>query len=147
MKSLRPVEISVEDFIIRYEKAAATGKLYSQIESSPLLEFCSEGEVFYLLDRTGPYHTPSDLAQVIINVLIEPHNLRLSKDKSVFLQNVGVSSLYGRGKIIAQDQISFIVESQLPLVFSFNESVGDYKIGDWIEFETQPPLHGFIVHK
>lgn len=150
MTSIKPIETSVEDFISRYKKFAAVGKLYQQPPGSPLLEFGTETDVFYLINRTKIIFEPVDNVKVIINGQIKPEDLR-KIDKNYkpppkeFIENIQISIVYGTGIIRAVEPQALIIDATMPLVLSCPELIEGYSIGDWIEFQTQPPLHGFVV--
>ena len=142
------LETSVEDFVSRYREDAAEGELYPQPEGSPLMEFVSGGRALYLFDRTGPYTARPGPARVIVHATMSTFE-RLdvgSQAMQAQLSLVGVSGAQGVGQVTRLvSAYTVVVGARLPLVLSSFERLPALKVGDWLSFETQPPLHGFLV--
>jgi hypothetical protein len=138
------LETSVEDFVSRYREDAAEGELYPQPEGSPLMEFVSGGRALYLFDRTGPYTARPGPARVIVHATMSAfERLEVGAAK---LSLVGVSGAQGVGQVTRLvSAYTVVVSARLPLVLSSFERLPELKVGDWLSFETQPPLHGFLV--
>ena len=142
------LETSVEDFALRFEADAAVGQLYPQPEGSPLMEFVSGGRTLYLFDRTGPYTARPGDARVIVHGTFSRFSLLGSRpgDAESRLTVVGISGVEGSGKITRlASRFTVVVEARLPLVLSSFTPLPAMEVGDWLSFETQPPLHGFLV--
>jgi hypothetical protein len=143
------LETSVEDFVSRYREDAAEGELYPQPEGSPLMEFVSGGRALYLFDRTGPYTARPGPARVIVHATMSAFEW-LEEGAQTGLQPklslVGVSGAQGVGQVTrVVSAYTVVVNARLPLVLSSFERLPALKVGDWLSFETQPPLHGFLV--
>ncbi|AZI42984.1 hypothetical protein EHF33_09725 [Deinococcus psychrotolerans] len=142
------LETSVEDFVSRFEADAAEGQLYPQPEGSPLMEFVSGGRTLYLFDRTGPYTAKPGAARVIVHGTFA----RFAKLPSVpepltKLAAVGISGMEGVGQITRlASRFTVVVQARLPLVLSSFTPLPELEAGEWLSFETQPPLHGFLAH-
>ena len=138
------LETSVEDFVSRFADAAAAGQLYPQPEGSPLMEFVAGGRTLYLFDRTGPYTAKPGEARVIVHGTLA----RFAKVGSTEakLSVVGVSGVEGVGQIIRlASRYTAVVQARVPLVLSSFNPLPPLNVGEWLSFETQPPLHGFLV--
>ncbi|WP_293912526.1 hypothetical protein [Deinococcus sp.] len=143
------LETSVEDFVSRYRTDAAEGELYPQPEGSPLMEFVSGGRALYLFDRTGPYTARPGPARVIVHAILSAFE-RLEAGAQTNVQTklslVGVSGAQGVGQVTRLvSAYTVVVGARLPLVLSSFTRLPALKVGDWLSFETQPPLHGFLV--
>ncbi len=138
------LETSVEDFVSRFEADAAEGQLYPQPEGSPLLEFVTGGRTLYLFDRTGPYTARPGPARIIVHATLARLTKRSGAEPKLTV--VGVSGVEGSGQVIrVASRFTVVVEARLPLVLSSFTALPELSPGDWLSFETQPPLHGFLV--
>ena len=138
------LETSVEDFVSRFAGDAAEGQLYPQPEGSPLMEFVAGGRTLYLFDRTGPYTAKPGPARVVVHAPLSRF-ARLGSAEAK-LSVVGVSAVEGVGQITRiASRFSVVVQARLPLVLSSFAPLPELKVGEWLSFETQPPLHGFLV--
>ena len=138
------LETSVEDFVSRFATDAAEGQLYPQPEGSPLMEFVAGGRTLYLFDRTGPYTARPGAARVIVHAPL----LRFDRlgGGAASLNVVGVSAVEGLGQITRiASRFSVVVQARIPLVLSSFAPLPELHVGEWLSFETQPPLHGFLV--
>lgn len=141
------LETSVEDFTSRFAADAADGQLYPQPEGSPLMEFVAGGRTLYLFDRTGPYTAKAGLARVVVHgTLARFTQLSSSTVPQAKLSVVGISGVEGVGQISrVASRFSVVVQARVPLVLSSFTPLPELLVGDWLSFETQPPLHGFLV--
>ncbi|AWN24707.1 hypothetical protein DKM44_14315 [Deinococcus irradiatisoli] len=138
------LETSVEDFVSRFSPDAAEGQLYPQPEGSPLLEFVSGGRTLYLFDRTGPYTAKPGPARIIVHGTLARLNKRAAGEAKLTV--VGVSGVEGLGEVTrVVSRFTVVVEARLPLVLSSFTPLPELAPGDWLSFETQPPLHGFLA--
>lgn len=146
------LESSELEFASRYRGFAAQGLLYPQREGSPLLEFATGGRVLYLFDRAGPYqgrpgptrmviHGILDLGEVLPRVL-SPEEARTARGT---LTVVGVSAVEGVGEVLAVSPRVWVVQARVPLVLAAFDDLPDVQVGQWVAFQTLPPLHGFLV--
>lgn len=141
------LESSVEEFVSRYRERAASGTLYPQAEGSPLMEFSSAGRVLYLYDRSGPYAVRPGPARVIVHGVLTEGGLEVlaeggSQGEDLHLQ--GVSAVDGVGEVLEVSRQLLVVRARLPLVLGQFGPLPLLKPGDWVRFQTQAPLHGFI---
>jgi hypothetical protein len=141
------LESSVEEFVSRYRERAATGTLYPQAEGSPLMEFSSAGRVLYLYDRSGPYAVRPGPARVIVHGVLDEGGLNVLPAASAAdedLHLLGVSRLEGVGEVLEVARHLLVVRARLPLVLGSFGLLPPLGVGDWVRFQTQAPLHGFI---
>ena len=142
------LETSVEDFVARFAADAAAGQLYPQPEGSPLMEFVAGGRTLYLFDRTGPYTAKPGAARVIVHGTLAHFALvsGSAAKREHKLMSVGVSSVEGVGQISRlASRFTVVVQARVPLVLSSFTPLPELTVGEWLSFETQPPLHGFLV--
>lgn len=141
-----PLETSPDDFALRFAAHAAHGELYPQPEGSPLMEFVVDGLPLYLFDRTGPYTARPGPAWVVVHGMLE--HLEAIPAGPPELHSLGVSQLAGVGQVLAvESRRSVVVQAHLPLVLAGFAPLPSLQVGDWVAFETQAPLHGFLVER
>lgn len=141
------LESSVEEFVSRYRERAASGTLYPQAEGSPLMEFSSAGRVLYLYDRSGPYAVRPGPARVIVHGVLTDGGLTAlpaGEADAEDLHLLGVSAVDGVGEVLELGRNLLVVRARLPLVLGHFGPLPALKPGDWVRFQTQAPLHGFI---
>lgn len=130
----------------RFAEYAADGVLYAQVEGTPLLEFTAGGRVLYLFDRCGPYAGRPGPARVIVHGILEDlHTLAHGSELRETLAVQGISSVEGRGRVIAVMRGTWVVQARLPLVLSSFAEGPEVQPGEWVAFRTVPPLHGFVL--
>lgn len=144
------LESSEAEFASRYRAFAARGELYPQPEGSPLLEFASQGRVLYLFDRSGPYAAAPGPAELIVHGILDPaHPPRLGEggpgEFREQLTALGVSAVEGVGEVLTASAQVWVVRARLPLVLAAFQPLPPVKVGEWVAFQTLPPLHGFVV--
>lgn len=144
------LESSETEFASRYEAFAAQGLLYPQREGSPLLEFSTGGRVLYLFDRSGPYAGHPGPARVVVHGVLDPQGTRvLAPDEAAAVREaltvVGISGIDGVGEVLDVSRRVWVVRARVPLVLAGFEPLPPARVGDWVAFRTQPPLHGFLV--
>lgn len=140
------LETSPDEFAARFAAYAARGRLYPQPEGSPLLEFVCAGLPLYLFDRMGPYAARSGDARVVVHGILERCELLEGGEEELRL--TGISRLCGVGRVLdVESRRSAVVQARLPLVLSRLEGLPPLSAGDWLAFETQSPLHGFLVRE
>lgn len=148
LPEFRALENSEQEFITRFAAHAASGTLYPQIEGSPLLEFSAGGRVLFLFDRMGPYASVNGPARVIVHGLVEAgelHVLDQAEATEEKLMPSAISAVEGQGRVVLASRRTVVVQARLPLVLSVLEGQPGLQVGDWVQFRTQPPLHGFLV--
>lgn len=142
------LESSEAEFTSRFRAYAAQGLLYPQPEGSPLLEFASGGRVLYLFDRNGPYAASPGPAQVIVHGILDPARTaglpRESSPTEALTVN-GISAVEGVGEVLVAGPRVWVVRARLPLVLAAFGSLPRVEVGDWVTFQTLPPLHGFLL--
>lgn len=169
------LENSIEEFIERFRKYAASGHLYPRLEGSPLLEFAAAGKVLYLLERTAPYAKLAGDVSVIVHPVIKTlKNIQLqpnlppklqptkleSDDAAVPLEEhaverlepleqlfvSGISGVHGVGKILELQKGFIVVQAQIPLVLGIlDDTMPKLLVGEWLRFESEAVLHGFVI--
>ncbi|MFC6591659.1 hypothetical protein ACFP81_06300 [Deinococcus lacus] len=139
------LEHSETDFAERYADYAAQGWLWPQVEGSPLLEFECGGHVLYLLDRCGPYH-PRE-ARVVVHGVLDMTRSAPVPPGQRWLESHRISGVCGCGEVLAAWPRLVAVDAGVPLVLGSLDSPLGLRPGDWLEFVTQPPLHGFVLGK
>lgn len=147
MTTERTLETSEQEFADRFAAYAATGDLYPQREGSPLLEFVAGGRVLYLFDRCGPYAARPGPARVVVHGMLDPAQtavLGSPAEESLSVQ--GVSALSGCGQVLEASRRVWVVQARVPLVLAAFEPLPSVQAGDWVQFVTLPPLHGFVLH-
>lgn len=152
----RALENSAEDLERRYADYAVAGVVHPSIEGSPLIEFSASGRVFYLFDRNGLYEVQPGPRRILIHgildmqqtVLTQPsQHAQLNPDNSDSEQLVssGISELQGYGRLVAIQEQHWVVQARVQLLLSSFEALPTAQVGDWLQFATLAPLHGFAV--
>lgn len=137
-------EESVEGFIVRWRGYANPAKLYSHIEGSPLLECHIEGHILNVFERTNPYASLPGNIQLIVN----PTAQRVDKpdDLSKKLEVTGISQVHACGLVLVRNEQTVVIDAGFPLVVSvFDPLPDDVAAGDWLEFQSLNPIHGFVL--
>jgi hypothetical protein len=138
------LEHSTIEFLEHFKGHAARVFLYPQIEASPLLEVRVGGRVVYLFDRTGPYGAVNGEALMIVNPMVD--TLVVTENRVMDLNVVGVSKLEGVGRVVAVEPNHVVLEARAPLVVGvLDDSWRKVKLGDWVQFSSLEPVHGFFV--
>ncbi len=139
-------EESVESFIAQWRPYAAQVELFAHLEGSPLLECGAAGVIFGVLERTGPYLAHPGKAQLILHPVAE----RVVKS-GVYERSIkvtGLSQLQVQGVVLLRRGNMVVVDAGAPLVTgSFAPLPDDVAAGNWLKYETLPPVHGFVVTK
>lgn len=136
-------EESIESFITQWKPYAATVQLFPHTEGSPLLEVGAAGCIFHVFERTGPYHALSGTAQLIINPVTEQVTKAEGAGKQ--LDVLGVSRLRVKGLVLLVRSSMVVVDAGVPLVVGVFAGTDDVALGDWLEFESVAPVHGFLL--
>jgi hypothetical protein len=140
------IEESIEAFMVRYKPYAATVELLPRTEGSPLLECYVNGQILRLLERTNPYLAKPGKAQLIINPTTE--RLLASSDTQKRLKTVSLGALNVTGVMLERERRSAIIDAGIPLVVATLEEIDEQlSVGDWVNFETLVPIHGFVLAK
>ncbi len=139
------MEDSIESFIAQYKPYAATVHLLSKVEGSPLLECVAGQKVIHLLERTGPYLSRPGKTQIILNPSAETLQKAESAEKS--FQVTAISRLKVQGLVLDRGQNVVVVDAGIPLVVTLFDDNQSITLGDYISFESIPPIHGFVVPK
>ncbi len=137
-------EESVEGFIARWRGYANLAKLYSHIEGSPLLECSIEGHILNVFERTNPYASLPGNIQLIVNPTAQQVHKPKNSDKR--LEVIGISQVHACGLVLVRNEQTIVIDAGFPLVVSvFDPLPDDVAAGDWLEFESLNPIHGFIL--
>lgn len=136
-------EESIESFIMQWKPYAATVQLFPHTEGSPLLECSAAGCIFHVFERTGPYHVLSGTASLIINPVTERVTRADTPGKQI--EVIGVSRLRVKGLVLLNRNDMVVVDAGVPLVVGVFAGTGDVALGDWLEFESVAPVHGFLL--
>jgi hypothetical protein len=140
------LEHSVSEFVEHFKAHASRVQVYPQTEASPLLEVKVGGKVVYLLDRVGPYVAGNGEALMIVNPMVQ--GVQPSKTQEASLQTVGISKLEGVGQVLAVVPNHIVLETTAKLVLGIlDESWRGVQVGDWLEFSSLEPVHGFFVRR
>ncbi|MFN8509185.1 MAG: hypothetical protein U0Z75_01250 [Deinococcaceae bacterium] len=137
------LETSVDGFIDRFRVYATEGEMHPRAEGSALLEFSSAKLTLYLLERTSPYHVRHGLAQVIVHPILKTCKCIPASDEHLFPN--GISSLEGRGHVIKVSPGFMVVQAKITLVLGLLAPSETVVVGDWIQFTTEAPIHGFVL--
>ncbi len=138
------LEHSTTEFLEHFKAYAARVFLYPQIEASPLLEARVGGRVVYLFDRTGPYSAANGEALMIVNPMVD--SLSMAETQEADLNVLGISRLDGVGRVVAVEPNHVVLEARALLVIGvLDDSWRKVKVGDWVEFSSLEPVHGFFV--
>lgn len=137
-------EESVESFLTQWRPYAAPVQLFAHTEGSPLLECGAGGAIFGVLERTGPYSARPGAAQLILHAVAERVNKTDTRERC--LKVTGMSQLHVQGLVLLRRAQMVVVDAGVPLVTgSFSSLPDDVAAGDWLSFDTLPPVHGFLV--
>jgi hypothetical protein len=149
------LEDSVADFVEQHRAYATAAWLYPQPEGSPLLEIRLEASasddetrrvspVFYTFDRVGPYAARPGPVKLIVNPMVD--TLTPTEHGEAQLQVIGVSKLHGTAQVRQVMLNTVVVSCFGQLVLSvFDHSHKKLRGGDWLEFTSLEPVHGFLV--
>ncbi len=138
------LEHSTIEFLEHFKAYAARVFLYPQIEASPLLEVRVGGRVVYLFDRTGPYSAVNGEALMIVNPMVD--SLSVAESHEADLNVLGISRLEGVGRVVAVEPNHVVLEARALLVIGvLDDSWRKVKVGDWVEFSSLEPVHGFFM--
>jgi len=139
-------EESVESFVTQWKPYAADVHLFSRVEGSPLLECLAGGVIFRVFERTGPYAAGVGRAQLIVHPLTERVQKLGTAQRA--LKVTGLSKLHAQGLVLLRRGNMVVVDAVIPLVTgSFGDLPDDVAAGDWLEFESLAPVHGFVLPK
>lgn len=137
-------EDSPEAFVARFRTFAATVELFSHVEGSPLIECRAGGAIVQLFERTGPYLSLPGPGRVILNPTTEA--LEASEDGSKLFETAGLGRVRAQGMVLAREPAFAVVDAGVPLVVGVHGGVGDdVASGDWVTFESEAPMHGFVL--
>lgn len=129
---------------MRWRGYANRATLYSHTEGSPLLECAINGHMLNVFERTNPYiATPGDI-EIIINPLTEHASKPQTSHKH--LELTGISQMHACGLVLFRSEHTVVIDAGFPLVVSvFADLPDDAAAGDWLEFTSLAPIHGFIL--
>lgn len=137
-------EDSIEGFISQWKPYAAAVQLFSRTEGNPLLECGAAGKIFHVLERTGPYQVGPGSARIIVSAAAE--RVEKAAETRKRLEVTGLSKIHAQGPVLLRQQRTVVVDAGIPLVVGvFAGLPDDVAAGDWLEFTSLPPLHGFVV--
>jgi hypothetical protein len=144
--TLKDMEESVEGFIAQFKPYAATVEVLSKTEGSPLLEIVVVQKVLHLLERTAPYGSKPGKAQIILNPMT--NTLEKSPENIKTITVPGVSKMHVQGVVLEFYAQTAIVDAGVPLVVTLLEDIPhDIALGDYIQFDSLRPVHGFVLQK
>lgn len=129
---------------MRWRGYANRATLYSHTEGSPLLECAINGYILNVFERTNPYvSTPGDI-EIIVNPLTE--QVTKPEEPAKHLELTGLSQMKACGLVLFRGDNTVVIDAGLPLVVSvFAALPDDAAAGDWLEFTSLAPVHGFIL--
>jgi hypothetical protein len=129
---------------MRWRGYANRATLYSHTEGSPLLECAINGYILNVFERTNPYvSTPGDI-EIIVNPLTE--QVTKPEEPAKHLELTGLSQMKACGLVLFRGDNTVVIDAGLPLVVSvFAALPDDAAAGDWLEFTSLAPIHGFIL--
>lgn len=137
-------EDSPEAFVARFRTFAATVELFSHVEGSPLIECRAGDAILQLFERTGPYLSVPGTGRVILNPTTASLEPRLEGSK--LLETAGLGSVRAQGLVLARETSFAVVDAGVPLVVGVHGGVDDaIASGDWVAFESEAPMHGFVL--
>jgi hypothetical protein len=140
------MEESVEGFIAQYKPYAAPVEVLSKTEGSPLLEIVVNQRVLHLLERTAPYQSRPGKAQIILNPMTNALGKASENLKTITV--LGVSKMHVQGVVLELHSQTAIIDAGVPLVVTLLENIApDIALGDYIQFDSLRPIHGFVLPK
>jgi hypothetical protein len=140
------MEESVEGFISQFKPYAATVEVLPKTEGSPLLEIVVSQKVLHLLERTAPYQSKPGKAQIILNPMTKALEKSAESVKAITVP--GVSKMHVQGVVLELSSQTAIVDAGVPLVVTLLEDISnDIALGDYIQFDSLRPVHGFVLQK
>jgi hypothetical protein len=140
------MEESVEGFISQFRPYAATVEILPKTEGSPLLEIVVIQKVLHLLERTAPYQSKPGKAQIILNPMV--NTLEKSPESVKTITVPALSKMHVQGVVLELHAQTAIVDAGVPLVVTMLEDMpDDIALGDYIQFDSLRPIHGFILQK
>jgi hypothetical protein len=163
------LEHSISEFIEQFKPHASRVQLYPQTEASPLLEVKVGGRVVYVLDRVGPYVAGTGEVWMIVNPMVA--TLSKAQTQEAELHSTGISKLEGVGLVVAIAPNHVVLEvtpnhvvlevtpdrnvlevtqpeTKAKLVLGvLDESWRSVQVGDWVQWVSLEPVHGFIVRR
>lgn len=138
------LEESIENFMLQWKPYATSVQLFSHVEGSPLLECKVADTILQVFERTGPYESLPGKAQLIIHPVTEKLELMSAGQKK--LEVIGTSRLRACGLVLVIENNMLVLDAGVPLVVGVFGGVPDeVALGDWLEFESLAPVHGFVV--
>lgn len=146
------LEESVENFINQWRDYALNVSFYARPEGSPLLELKAKQHVMQVFERTNPYGAPAGTGRAIIHALVEDFTVLDEGKKELTM--TGVSRLEATGLVLEQRPCYLVIDVGIPLVVGLaNAKRQRYDepeqtpqlLGQWLHFENQAPLHGFVL--
>lgn len=139
------IEESLESFVTQFKPYAVTTELLGRTEGSPLVECVIRDKIVHFLERTGPYLSTPGKHNVIINTLIE-RSIKAQESTKSF-DSPAISQLKATGLVLEHHGESLVVDVGVTFIVSCFDGFEDVAVGDWIEFESVPPVHGFVLPK
>ncbi len=137
-------EDSPDAFIARFKPFASEVEVFSRVEGSPLLELRVGDTIVQVLERTGPYLATPGMARIIINPMADA--VTVAGGGITALEATGLSRLHGSGLVVATEDRVLVVDVGVPLVIGLGSEIADtIASGDWVTFDTVPPIHGYLV--
>ncbi len=84
------------------------------------------------------------MARIIINPMADA--VTVAGGGITALEATGLSRLHGSGLVVATEDRVLVVDVGVPLVIGVgSEIAATIASGDWVTFDTVPPIHGYLV--
>ena len=137
------IEDSVESFVLQFKPYAVPAELIAGSEGSPLIECVVQTKVLHFLERTGPYLSSAGKKNIILNCSALQLNPNSETEKAFEIS--GLSRLKVKGLILELFGNNLVVDAGLTLIVSCLSGQPNLSIGDWVQFESIAPIHGFVL--
>lgn len=144
---MRPMfEESTDAFMARWRNHAASVRIFSRTEGTPLLECEAGGAILQMLERTGPYLAPPGDARVIINPTAAEISLHGGGMKRLEANVIG--DVRGCGEVVVRDDPFLVLDTGVPIVLGVQAPLKDeVRQGTMVSFDAVPPIHAFVLPK
>ena len=138
-------EDSPEAFVNRWRKLAADAELFGRPEGVPLIECRVAGAVIQFFERTGPYLSRPGPNRLIVNPTVETLSLAEPGAPHRF-ESLGLSRVAVTGTVLEVDGLNVAVDAGAPLVVTSRGPLPSGTVpGATVSFDSDAPLHGFVV--
>ncbi len=129
----------------RWRAHAVDVEFFAKTEGSPLIE-CRVGDVvLQLFERTGPYLAHPGSGRLIVNPIATSLGVE-SEPVAPTLEVDAVSRIKAAGRVLEVDGRVAVIDAGMPLVvYSLDPLPPEVTAGASVNFESLPPLHGFVM--